>query len=1283
MILGDFLLLLGANIFALGFIVFYVISALFVWSKATRLAASVALGALTACHQLLLDYGMTIGNEVPTFVLTITTFLQHLLLLLTPLAIVIVIAIVGSAVGSWLLKHITPRGKDASGMPFLIFFPRTTRRYENNQYQRELKVKLGQLKRQHAHDIIAASTAQSFADANPSSRRAAFDAASMAATRDAGAKELDNVQAALEYAQARASEFEKGWSKTAYDWSQATINAPTDKMAQTKANQKPLKLLTDEELTSGGNFSAAQSGAASAVNQARSPAERAADVARYAHAAAHVARAQGRNPVPNFNDPFGTSGAKLTAAPSQDGIQYYELSLGNQQSELDELPENNFGGYAVNRDRSLETEYVSYNDGTGKPRMHVRNANAEHELAKSLHLWRNARATKAAAEAAAALEEAAGQEATGRRAVADAAADAAADAVELTAQNAARARSVEQQSEQVLQDAANDLVSAILRERNDAIQEAKTGTKAENSDSNGLSVTAAAQSVINFAKAAVHAAEAAAYQKALNVQASSALTAAPVVVTRPHGEVLELDERVISNKQLNYGLGVHTGAGASSKTTFTVNTPDQSYERFNIDWGGMSSNDNASPDQASGDSAPAHLGGFALTRDDVDQYRDSTFTKLFSKNKNTQETEASWLSNAVNFTKEFFGGSKAAQQAHDEAYARKQRQLAVTSTVRTSRASESANAEVAEQRAASDAAYAAEQAAEQAERKAIDAAVLEAKVATIRAERKVIDATAREAVRVAVHAAAMAQDQAEHNEVRAAARDAINAAVRDAADLYDPSEWGDDNKVEATAISIDANAGLAGSDFGGEEPDPDKEPKERKRNEQRNASTLHRSASTLHRSASTLHRSAKSAASYTELSHDAPSDPRSDGPSGYIDAQGHSVPISELIHGDNEGNVALGSYEEQQMHAESALNINASETEIKPLNDAKSFYVHQMQRIHTRLMIHMRSFLKHMVRYLGIIMAAFISLYAANCTINVLTTPKLTEVVVPLDVPVAFDGIKILHMSDLHISPMTPRSWITDLVLKITMAKPDLIIITGDIADGKFELMKDKLHPLMMLNAPLGIYVVPGCHEYAYSFNEYMSFYRNNGFTVLLNQQWHLNYMGHLFTILGFADERAMNYGLLLPSPYDVHPFPDSSFNLLLTHQPRNVERYRQIGSNGIDLILAGNTHGGQVSFIGDMVKQSNGGYLQGLYQLGQNQQLYVNGGTGSEPSLPIRIGTEAEITMLTVHSLQRSFAGALSHSAFKTQQPSTIEEDPVGTNSGFTPDYSIFFSLLKQPAPN
>ncbi len=119
--LGDFLLLLGANIFALGFIVFYVVSALFAWSKATRLSASVALGALTACHQVLLDYGMSIGNEIPTFVLTLTTFLQHLLLLLTPLAILIVIVIVGSAVGAWLLKHITPRRKDSAGMPFSVF----------------------------------------------------------------------------------------------------------------------------------------------------------------------------------------------------------------------------------------------------------------------------------------------------------------------------------------------------------------------------------------------------------------------------------------------------------------------------------------------------------------------------------------------------------------------------------------------------------------------------------------------------------------------------------------------------------------------------------------------------------------------------------------------------------------------------------------------------------------------------------------------------------------------------------------------------------------------------------------------------------------------------------------------------------------------------------------------------------------------------------------------------------------------------------------------------------
>ena len=1212
--LGDFLLLLSANIFALGFIVFYVVSALFAWSKVTRLAASLGLGALTASHQLLLDYGMSLGDEVPSFIFAFTTFLQHLLLLLTPLAALIVISIVGSSVGGWLLKHLTPQRKDASGMPFLIFFPRTTRRYENNQYQRELRVKLGQLKRQHVHDIIAASTAQSFADANPNSRRAAVDAASIAATRDAGAKELDNVQAALEYAQARAHEFNKGWGKVAYDWRQATINAPTDR-AHNARPQQPMQLLTDEELTSGGAVTSAPP----------TDAERQVDVARYAKAAAQVARAQGHTKIPDFNDPFGISGGRLTAAP-QDGIQYYELSLGHEGPDLSEISS---GGYAVNRDRSLETEYVSYDDGTGKPRMHVRNANAEHELAKSIHLWRSARANKAAAKAAAALEQAAEHEATGRRAQADAAADAAATAVEIAAQNAARARDAELQSERTLRNAADDLVSAIRRNQDDS--ESKH-------DSGKVSVTAAAQTVINFAKTAVHAAEAAAYQKALNVQASSALTAAPIVVTRPHGEILDYDERVISNKQLNYGLGVHTGAGASSKTTFTVNTPEQSYERFNIDWGAMSSNEDASPDQAAPALHPSHLGGFALTRDDVAQYHDSTFSKLFSKNT-AKDEESSWLTNAVNFTKEFFGGSKAAQQAHDEAYER----ASNSPIVSTSRASVSANAEVLAQRAAADAAA---DAARAAERHAQAETVRKAKVATARAEREAVDATARAAVKAAVHNAAMAQDRADYDAVSDAAREAINAAVRDSADLYDPSEL-DDNRVERTFVEREAQSivpdaavdSAAAEDVltgmgGGDPSDP---------NDKRRKNQLHR----------TMHLSAKSGSASIFEPH--PDDHISDGPSEYIDHQGRSVPISELIHGDDDGNVALGSFEERQRHAESALNINAHDPEIKPINDAQSFYVHQMQRIHMRLMVHLRTFLKHMGRYLGIIMAALLACYAVHCTVKVLVTPEINEVMVPLNVPVEFDGLKIMHMSDLHISPMTPRSWITDLVLKVTMAKPDIIIITGDIADGKFDLMREKLRPLTMLNAPMGIYVVPGSHEYAYDFNNYMSFYRNNGFTVLLNQQWLLNYMGHLFTILGFADERAMNYGLLLPSPYDVHPLPKSSFNLLLTHQPRNVERYRQIGSNGIDLILAGNTHGGQVGLIGNMVQQSNGGYLQGLYELGPNQQLYVNGGTGSEPALPIRIGTRAEITMLTVHSMQHSFAEFFAQQRISSVLPQSI----------------------------
>lgn len=1335
MMLGDFLLLLGANIFALGFIVFYVVSALFAWSKATRLTASIILGAITASHQVLLNYGLNIGDEIPSFLLTLTTYMMHLLLLLTPLAAIIVLVIVGSSLGNWLIKHLTPEGKDSAGMPSLIFFQRTTRRYENNQYQRELRVKLGQLKRQHAHDIVAASTAQSFAAANPSSRRAALDAASMAATRDAGAKELDSVQAALEYAQERANEFESlsrtnrssRSSKRAARKAEQAAHKAAPKAAAAQQAAPKTELSADESAPRSGTTSAQSSSmhakgalydtsSAQDASLGETQAPNPELIPSYAYTAArHAAGTKPR--VPAFNDPFGVSGGRLSAAPSQDGVQYYEFSLDHQQNGSEVEEERNFGGYAVNRDRSLETEYVSYNDGTGKPRMHIRNANAEHELAQSLHLWRNARAHKAAAQAVAALEQAASQEATERHAQADAAADAAADAVEITAQNAARARNAEQQSERVLQNAAQNLVSAIRRERNDAMRKDAIRNDGTHNDAiptaaatdgistlepasggaapdgsagahgareqhrDGLSVTAAAQSVISFAKAAVQAAEAAAYQKALNVQASSALTAAPIVVTRPHGEVLDLDERVISNKQLNYGLGVHTGTGATSRTTFTVNTPEQSYERFNIDWGEMSSNQDASPaDAHNANKAPGHLGGFALTSDDVAQYNDSTYNNLFKK-KHKKPDEASWLSTAFNFTREFFSGNKEAQHAHDEAYARRQELLHHTKIVRSSQASQSAQAQVMAENAAATAAYEAAQVAEQEAYAAVERGI---KVASARAERKVVDAAAHAAVKAAVHDAAMSHDQAEYNDVKAAAREAINAAVREAADLYDPSEL-DDNQVGSIALASGAmGLGTGPSGMGPENPDPEERDKDQHK-ERRAHAARHQRA---HRAQSAhLHLNAQAEAggpldlnevAEVALDHLRELEEQNAAEAGaMVDHNGHWVPISALVqaHDHNHGNIALGSYEERQRHAESALNINAAQPEIKPMSDAQSFYIHQMQRIHTRLMMHVRSFFKHMGRYLGLIMAAFIAVYALHCTAKVLVAPEINEVMVPLDVPVEFDGLKIVHLSDLHISPMTPRSWITDLVLKITMARPDIIIITGDIADGKFELMQDKLKPLMMLNAPLGIYVVPGSHEYAYSFNDYINFYRNNGFTVLLNQQWHLHYMGHLFTIIGFADERAMNYGLLLPSPYDVHPHSDSKFNLLLTHQPRNVERYRHIAQGGIDLILAGNTHGGQVKLIANMVAQNNGGYLQGIYQLAPNQQLYVNGGTGSEPALPLRVGTQAEITMLQVHSKQRSFASALAHNA-----PHLIEERTTegGDDAivGFTPDYSIFLEL-------
>ncbi len=100
-----------------------------------------------------------------------------------------------------------------------------------------------------------------------------------------------------------------------------------------------------------------------------------------------------------------------------------------------------------------------------------------------------------------------------------------------------------------------------------------------------------------------------------------------------------------------------------------------------------------------------------------------------------------------------------------------------------------------------------------------------------------------------------------------------------------------------------------------------------------------------------------------------------------------------------------------------------------------------------------------------------------------------------------------------------------------------------------------------------------------------------------------------------------------------------ADFNLVLSDSPTYTVALSQISEDSFDLMLTGSTYGGMAPVLSNFVKNSNGGFLSGLYSITNRMQLYVSSGTNSWAPAPIRLGQSSEITLITVHSREISDA--------------------------------------------
>lgn len=216
--------------------------------------------------------------------------------------------------------------------------------------------------------------------------------------------------------------------------------------------------------------------------------------------------------------------------------------------------------------------------------------------------------------------------------------------------------------------------------------------------------------------------------------------------------------------------------------------------------------------------------------------------------------------------------------------------------------------------------------------------------------------------------------------------------------------------------------------------------------------------------------------------------------------------------------------------------------------------------------------------------------------------------------PENLQGFKIVQLSDLHIQEDTPIEWVDGVVAKVNELRPDLVVITGDFADGYPGSMKNRLIPLSKLKSNFGVFGVSGNHELYWSYGAWIREFENLGITMLENRQIILDDANSKIAIFGIKDP---GHGTALAIE-PILPDDKPDFTLGLVHQPKIAAALKNYG----DLILSGHTHGGQFVPFTYLVKALNGGMLSGLYD-----NIYVSPGTALWRGLSFRLGTQAEIT--------------------------------------------------------
>ncbi|MFW6310928.1 MAG: metallophosphoesterase [Nanoarchaeota archaeon] len=234
-------------------------------------------------------------------------------------------------------------------------------------------------------------------------------------------------------------------------------------------------------------------------------------------------------------------------------------------------------------------------------------------------------------------------------------------------------------------------------------------------------------------------------------------------------------------------------------------------------------------------------------------------------------------------------------------------------------------------------------------------------------------------------------------------------------------------------------------------------------------------------------------------------------------------------------------------------------------------------------------------------------------TYSIINAMRMTKKTIKISNSKIKKSLRLVQISDLHIGASHNQDFLINIIKKVNEENPDITVITGDLIDGKHKYAPNYFDSLNQITSP--VYMITGNHERMTGMRRVFELLKNSNVFLLEDKKIKTKDV----TIIGIDDTE--NSSKMIKTLKNMN-LNKEDYNILLFHRPK---KFNKAISLGVDLMLTGHTHAGQIFPLNLLLKFFYK-KVKGLKK--QNDSyLYVSPGTGWWGP-PMRLGSKNEITI-------------------------------------------------------